>query len=365
MADETVNTREIFQRHDAAHAALEPGESAYTCSPIDIAAFKGRNTLCCGGRLFMGPDLKYLIIVIFMATLPVAGFAWNTYEIFDEMMPGGAIWSFAPMGLLAVLMYNLAWAACMDPGVIPRDNTNTGKAKKRDRRDLSKVIDGVKYKWCMTCRIYRPPRSKHCPICDNCVDKFDHHCPWVGNCVGRRNYVFFQRFIHTSFILIIAGFVLSYIHLSMYAHKKGYNLIEAMAYNPGVMVTLSISFVGLLPVGGLSVYHAYLASVNRTTNEDVNNVFMRIENPYDQGTALNCFQTFCPKKRRSRLLPGKDNPSTPKPAKKKLPRPANSPEEVCARGLSTVDLQVNPMAGELGSPRSLDLETTSNISEAV
>jgi len=70
------------------------------------------------------------------------------------------------------------------------------------------------------------------------------------------------------------------------------------------MITLSISFLALMPVGGLSVYHAYLAGCNRTTNEDVNDVYKRIENPYDAGGTANCCNTFFPRLRKSRLLVG-------------------------------------------------------------
>jgi len=339
---------EDYRRHDAA-PPLEQGERGYTCQPIDLINFKGRNTLCLGGRLFMGPDLKYLAIVVVIATIPVTTFAWNSYDVFEEKMPGGVFWSFVPFGLYCILMYNLFWAAVMDPGVIPRDNTP--EAAKKGKRDFVKEVDGIKYKWCRTCRIYRPPRSKHCPVCDNCVEKFDHHCPWVGNCIGRRNYIFFQWFIHTSFILVCAGFILSYVHLSLYAHKNGKNLTDSMRDNGGTMTTLCIAFLGLLPVGGLSVYHAYLAMVNRSTNEDVNDVFKRIENPYDEGTVRNCISVFCNKVRRSNLL-------MPRKAKKETL--TNTPvrntnltdEEKRARGISSVDFEVNPMAGELGSPTS-------------
>ncbi len=48
---------------------------------------------------------------------------------------------------------------------------------------------------CRTCNTLRPVRSKHCPVCDICVGKFDHHCVWTNNCVGFRNMAIFYSFL--------------------------------------------------------------------------------------------------------------------------------------------------------------------------
>ncbi len=48
---------------------------------------------------------------------------------------------------------------------------------------------------CVTCRIVRPLRAKHCAASDRCIEQFDHFCPWVGNAIGRRNRALFLAFL--------------------------------------------------------------------------------------------------------------------------------------------------------------------------
>jgi hypothetical protein len=54
-------------------------------------------------------------------------------------------------------------------------------------------------------QIVRPLRSKHCSICDRCVEHFDHHCPWIGNCVGKKNKWDFFVFLTVETVAMILG----------------------------------------------------------------------------------------------------------------------------------------------------------------
>ncbi|TVU47982.1 hypothetical protein EJB05_07600 [Eragrostis curvula] len=57
--------------------------------------------------------------------------------------------------------------------------------------------------FCSLCEAEVLKNSKHCRVCDKCVDGFDHHCRWLNNCIGKRNYRGFFFLMASAVILII------------------------------------------------------------------------------------------------------------------------------------------------------------------
>jgi palmitoyltransferase ZDHHC9/14/18 len=88
----------------------------------------------------------------------------------------------------------------------------------------------------------------------------------------------------------------------MEADHEGTGIAEAIRDNWGTDVSLVISFLALLPVGGLAGYHLYLVAINQTTNEEVNDVYKRDRNPYTRGCRFNFMEAFFGPQRVSKIL---------------------------------------------------------------
>ena len=57
--------------------------------------------------------------------------------------------------------------------------------------------------FCTTCKLIKPPRSKHCKLCNECIGHFDHHCMWLNQCISRRNYLPFLVLVSTHCFLCL------------------------------------------------------------------------------------------------------------------------------------------------------------------
>lgn len=82
-------------------------------------------------------------------------------------------------------------------------NTKT-KEKKETRPLLTLIEQGDDVgSFCPFCMINKDKTTKHCVICNKCIEGFDHHCFFFINCIGKRNLVLFYVFIITVNVFAI------------------------------------------------------------------------------------------------------------------------------------------------------------------
>ncbi|KAI0277668.1 DHHC palmitoyltransferase-domain-containing protein [Russula aff. rugulosa BPL654] len=231
------------------------------------------------GHLLMGGAKPWAFLGSLTLVFSIAGVWLGTTCVWwwHNKSPAVAVVG-AYMSLLTVsLMLSTAFK---DPGILPRNldlNPPYPSLAPSDggdyvplTRELKVRSAVVTVKYCPTCRTYRPPRSNHCRVCDNCVDGCDHHCQWVNNCVGRRNYTNFFALILVATITLCLVIVTSALHLWMLtSEKRVKNFSHALGKGAGSAVAFCLAVIVVWPVGALLGYHVRLLCLNVTTIEQV------------------------------------------------------------------------------------------------
>ncbi|XP_035489328.1 palmitoyltransferase ZDHHC18a isoform X2 [Scophthalmus maximus] len=294
-----------------ASAPQSPAETTAQRSRRKWEVFPGRNRFFCDGRIILASQSGVLPL-----TLGLIVVTCGLFFAFDCPFLVEHLTAFIPViaaVLFVFVVISLLRTSFTDPGILPR-------ATPDEAADIEKQIDTsgsstyrppprtkeilinqqvVKLKYCFTCKMFRPPRTSHCSLCDNCVERFDHHCPWVGNCVGKRNYRFFYSFIISlSFLTsFIFGCVITHITLRSQAGKS---LVQAVQESPASVVELVICFFSIWSILGLSGFHTYLVASNLTTNEDIKGSWSSKRgaeesgNPHSYNSIItNCCATLC------------------------------------------------------------------------
>uniref|UniRef100_A0A0E0BEY3 S-acyltransferase n=1 Tax=Oryza glumipatula TaxID=40148 RepID=A0A0E0BEY3_9ORYZ len=292
--------------------------------------WKGNNIFLCGGRLIIGPDAASLLLSMFLILGPAIVFSYqmeSTIHRSQQRMRRAA--QLIVIITTAADLFFLFMTSARDPGIVPRNTRAPPEAdeflgsttpsmewssgrtpRMRFRRAKDVTVNGftVKVKFCETCLRYRPPRSSHCSICNNCVEKFDHHCPWVGQCIGllkkthqssklnytrlNRNYRYFFLFVATSTFLCIIVFIFSWVNVYYERGDDVGSIWKALRKETYSFVLIIYTFIVVWFVGGLTVFHLYLISTNQTTYENFRYHYNKKDNPYRKSVAANFVEVF-------------------------------------------------------------------------
>ncbi|CAN0279155.1 unnamed protein product, partial [Ectocarpus sp. 4 AP-2014] len=259
----------------------------------------GFNHFFLGGRVMMGSDVRWFLSSNITLTVPAMLFIWEMFQGFP--VRGGTILGWIGVSMWAFAMLNLWMTALTDPGIIPRNPSN-----ERAPPPVGEAIGLHGFKYCETCNIFRPPRSKHCQSCNNCVDRFDHHCPWVGSCVAVRNYRFFFAFVGSTVLLIFFMMVAVLARLVLRVLVDGdgsvESVFEVVASGPVDLLMTAMALLVGIPLLRLWWYHLQtILCKGQTTNEDMRAVYRNHHNSYHKGCWQNSVSLLCAPAPRSRL----------------------------------------------------------------
>ena len=268
-----------------------------------------RNKFCCNGRLMIGVDWYYFIFTNFLHFVPGIIFfiivtQWllpSSTEINNKnnktLLFILIIFAYLLFFIVTYYMYRTSFT---DPGYLPRGNETTPLPHKQLQPNGSK--------FCETCKIWRPPRAKHCRFCNQCVRKFDHHCPWLGTCVGHRNYKYFTLFIFNTTFYSAYISIISIIILIIYQQENNENkLWNIIKGRPYAFIIGIYAFFMCFSLLTLSCYHCKLICNDETTNENYKARYQISKRISNKTWNQNCKLWFCPQRvPPSQIIPGSD-----------------------------------------------------------
>ncbi|KAF8969684.1 DHHC palmitoyltransferase-domain-containing protein [Flammula alnicola] len=239
-----------------------------------------RNRFFLGGRLLTGGDTPWAFVASLGVLLSIAGVWFGTTAVWWWQNESPAVAAVGAYLALLTISTMLA-TATIDPGILPRNldpdppypatSPSDGGNRVPMPRDLKVRTDVVRVKYCPTCKTYRPPRSSHCKMCDNCVDGCDHHCQWVNNCVGRRNYTTFFALLLSATTTLVLIICTAALHLYLLTRRDHISFRHALSKGAGSAVVFCMSICVIWPVGALLSYHMRLLLLNITTIEQIRN----------------------------------------------------------------------------------------------
>ena len=241
----------------------------------------GKNKFCCNYLGVTGSKFYHIIYSFLLISIPYLGmliiliYNKNIVSITFPIVINSFFYiieNFA--GLLG---------GCTDPGILPRQGEDFYYNPSKPL--LKTVVNGhvITLTFCYSCSLFRPPRTSHCSLCDNCVERFDHHCLWLGTCIGKRNYKYFYLLVFcltvSSTFQIIYSIYYIVFQIKKIKNKENYSLLLLLGLSGLALIDLLFL---LFFIGKLFFLHTYLLFKSMTFYEYIKKKFEKIPkiNPF-------------------------------------------------------------------------------------
>ncbi|XP_072229170.1 palmitoyltransferase ZDHHC4-like [Leuresthes tenuis] len=231
-------------------------------------------------RLFHQRNNVFIYLHILLEGAVFAEFSYEVFGFCREMDTTLTSLS-VPYVLLVIKTFFFYLCIKTDPGTVTK-NKVSGQLHiyPYDRRLFHPGVS------CPTCQLVKPARSKHCRVCNRCVQRFDHHCVWVNNCIGAQNTRYFLLYLFSvcsmaGDMALLTGDMLLHAVLrsgllrASYIDEYGQQQTAGPLFVvqhlfltfPRIVFMLGFLIFVFFLLAGYALFHSYLALVNQTSNE--------------------------------------------------------------------------------------------------
>jgi hypothetical protein len=243
----------------------------------------GNNYILCNFSAVIGHKYYNMIFGFFLYSIPY--FLMLAILIIERKHISIAFPIVVTSFLFLIQLISTIMGGFTEPGIMPRQRDDY--YYNPNRPSLRYVINGHLFQinYCYTCSLYKPPRTSHCSICDNCVLRFDHHCIWLGTCIGKRNYKYFYFLTSSINIKAIFQIIYSLYYIIIYAKKleKKEEYSKVILWGFTALCLYNLLFV-IFFTGKLFILHTWLLFNNLTFYENIKRKFRKVPNinPFDK-----------------------------------------------------------------------------------
>ena len=155
--------------------------------------------------------------------------------------------------------------------------SNPGIMVKNEIESWIDIIESGKRidKMCPYCKVELGKFSKHCFLCNQCIEIYDHHCHWINNCVGNGNKPYFIAFIISLWCnLVIDCYITLLVFLDKSKSKSGNYILENVFFKyiySSIIFLVSLFFI--FPVS----YLIYMQYKNKESQKEVQTYLKEVE----------------------------------------------------------------------------------------